>query len=112
MPITTTTPFALSKGLSLSKARVEGLAAFAQGFDKLSPNGFFRRRSFDTSGRTGLGLNANNNDNTVRPEQGTEPVEGPRRRVGGMRARLRQAQPERDFFEPSPSIPQDERVRD
>src|SRR5438094_331726 len=149
MPIATTTPFALSKGLSLSKARVEGLAAFAQGFDKLSPNGFFRGRSFDTSGRTGLGLNANNNDNTVRPEvskgrtsrykastssartglflrgrsfdtsgrtgselnansndntvrpeQGTEPVEGPRRRVGGMRARLRQAQPERIFSRP------------
>src|SRR5213083_1914300 len=44
-----TTPFALSEGLSFSKGRVEGLATFAQGFDKLSPNGVLTTTPFALS---------------------------------------------------------------
>src|SRR5438552_3925017 len=57
----------------------------------------FRSLSYTTPCRSQAQPERSFNNNTVRPEQGTEPVEGPRRRVGGMRTRLRQAQPERSF---------------
>src|SRR2546427_10906353 len=92
MPITTTTPFALSKGLSLSKARVEGLAAFAQGFDKLSPNGVLTTTPFALS--KGLSLSKARVEGLVACAQGFDKLS-----------------PERDFFfEAGPSIAQDERV--